>query len=197
MLRKLIPPLSQFFMEISSILQRRRDFGHLSIYGLDLSKEHLCIHRTVRFLHVTRLDLCGCMTRSAAQLGRFITSFPSLRILKINSWLLSPSGLLDVRVKGTKSTTSLVSLDVYLVPNISGLLNYFIGHWFFLRYLTTLHLRWGYTDNDEHDLSSFRGVNDVFRHCWTSLESLTMTVGRSKSEDVLVNSANLCEWLME
>ena len=194
MARGFTPPLPQFLFEMSS----RPLFDHLTISGLDLTREHPSIYQAVRSLDIARLDICHCMTQSAAQLGRFIISFPSLRTLNIRDWSLPPSGLQDAKVRHrTRYRFSIESLDICLVPNISALLNYAIGHKSFLAHLRELHLRWEYTDNDEHDLSSFRGVNDVFRHCWTSLESLTMTVGRSKSEDVLVNSANLCEWLME
>ena len=62
-------------------------FRTLTIYALDLSREHQLIHRTVASLFVTRLELHVCMTKSTAQLGRFITSFPSLLYLDLDSWL--------------------------------------------------------------------------------------------------------------
>ena len=190
--RGFIPPLSQFFFEMSFGTSRSDPrFSHLTISDLDLSREHPFIHRTVRSLWVTRLDLCRCMTQSAAQLGRFIISFPSLRVLNLSDWSLPPSGLQDIRVKAIKPMATIRSFDVCLVPNISALLDYCNKRSFF-GLLKSLHFRWEYTNSTEKDVALLRAMNSLLHRCSYSLESLTMTVGRYKSGD-LSTSAELRE----
>lgn len=162
-------------------------FRTLTIYALDLSREHQLIHRTVASLFVTRLELHVCMTKSTAQLGRFITSFPSLLYLDLDSWLLSLSDLRGMGIRRGRSRSSIKNLTLRLVLDISGLLDYFIKARPFVDRLQGLVLKWEYTENVERNASYLRGIGELFQHCSQRLEWLIISVQNSEFNDIQAN----------
>ena len=167
-------------------------FDYLTIRDLDLSREHKSIHRMVTSSSVTMLELRTCKTRSTAQLGRFITSFPSLSSLCLRSWTLCPSGLQDTGIRCSGSKSSIRRMVLNPVQNMSGLLDYFLKARPFVTNLNELILQWEYTESIDQNTSLLQGLNELFHHCSQNLEKLTITVDNSASSHILAESIKLC-----
>ena len=166
------PPLFNFFLDVQSL----KRFGTLVITNLNLDKENPMLHNIIRKCTIRELRLDNCETDSAVLLARFITSFPTLRILRIDGWSLPPSGMRTRRIPHKGSQSRLLSLDLVLVPNISALLTYFINAHPFVSALANLTLRWKAVENIEQHHSICLGVKNLFHHCSESLASLQLQV---------------------
>ena len=188
------PPLFHFLLETSTIFK----FNLLVIRDLDLSREHQSLSRIASLSSsITELCLISCATESAIQLGRFITSFPSVTELEIESWSLPPSGLRDAHIRRNYSQSSLYELDLRLTPNISGLLDYFIKARPFVTHLARLTLKWECVENIEQYRILFTGVSELFRHCSQHLEWLWIDIEGSESRLTPAHSLNLSKRIME
>ena len=174
--RGFTPPLLYFLFETSSIPR----FRVLEIFELNLSREHRFLHRVTQFSSITTLNLDTCLTQSAAQLGRFVTSFPSLKTFSLRSWSLPPSGLKDTRIRGSRSKASITELNLRLAPNISGLLDYFLKSEPFVTHLEKLALGWEYIEYAAYHVSLLHGIDELFQHCSLHLESLKVEVNSSE-----------------
>ena len=157
-----MPPLSHFLRVMSGI----RRLTRLIVGDLDLTYEDpFLTKRTSSF--VTKLSLVHCKTANAAQLCRFIMSFPNISELEIVDWSLPPSGLRQgVGVRRRKLEGYLQMLDIELVPNIHLLLNSLIqitGSFF------KLNLQWEHSYNYE----ALEGVDQFLRSCNYSLTELS------------------------
>ena len=168
---------------------------YLRIVSLDLSREHVLIYQVVASSSfITHLVLSGSTTQGAAQLGRFITSFPSLRTLSLDGWSLSPSGLHDTGVRRSSSKSSIKIMHLNLGPNISGLLRYFARAHPFITHLEDLQLWWKYTQDTEQNMLLLQGVNEMFQQCSQHLFHLRISIDDDEtSRELLTDSVNLCE----
>ena len=129
------------------------------------------------------LDLYSCQTRSVSQLGRFVTSFPSLRYLTIHSWDLPHLGFHRSCVLHSYSRCSLKLLDIHLTPNISTLLNYFTNARPFVANLQNLVLRWEWVENIGQHRLQLVEVESLFEYCQESLTSLSLYVNNTRQLD--------------
>lgn len=138
---------------------------------MNLSTEHSSLLRSARAVTVQSLWLIQCKTHSVAQLGRLITSFPSLSELYI-TWSVPQSRLLDGNIRRDRSRSCLKELEIDLIPNTSALLDYFIKARPFVTQLRKLVIRWNYVENREAYFLLLRGVKALLLHCEWFLEEL-------------------------
>lgn len=169
-------------------------FKYLTISRLDLSMQHPRIHRTVASSFITQLKLHSCATQSIPQLGRFITSFPSLKRLYFISWSLSQQNLKNTRICRSTSKSSIDYLHLHLASNVSGLLDYFVKAKPFVAHLKELLIRWEVTEDGERNTSFLLGLNQLFQHTSHSLESLKIYMDNDECRNVPDHLVNLSEW---
>lgn len=181
-------PISSLF--ISQRLQRLQS---LSLYRLDLAREHSLLPGSLLSYSVKELYLWELQGRRVSQLIRFINSFHSLDNLLIHfaSSSLEYSGQILPK-PGRISSHSLRLLKLDLVPGVSRLINWFLGAGPFLACLKTLCLTCrGFRDNSRFR-SCFGGVGELLHRCSATIEILSLGIG-----DVpLVNEiSDLCKFM--
>ncbi|KAK7686528.1 hypothetical protein QCA50_010127 [Cerrena zonata] len=162
------PPITHFFTVAPYMPWLRA----LRIDELDLEKEHTTLVQTASSLiFVEYLKLQHCKTQNAAQLSRFVTSFPALSTLNIGC-ILPPSGLRGSSLRCNRSKSSLRHLQIWLKPHISPLFDCFITARPFVTNLRVLELVWTPVSDSRHYNSLLQDVGELFAQCGNSLEQL-------------------------
>ena len=165
---------SSFNMLSANLLSiyRMENLQQCSIYDLSLETKHLWLpNLTVSMKSVQTLHLIGCKTAVAHQLGRFITSFPSLSTLALY-WgpRIQPIDHGVPHLQFNRSNCCLEYLVMEVVPNVSTILGYFIHMPPFVTTLKRILLSWEYVD--EH--SPIVEISELLLHCSASLEDVTI-----------------------
>ncbi|KAK7683250.1 hypothetical protein QCA50_013512 [Cerrena zonata] len=143
------------------------------ISSLDLKTAHSSLFRfptSATSLHL--LDLYECKTGDVNQLCRFLTSFRSLSTLALlwdNSTIFYDHSLSHLQFNRSKS--SLQTLAIQLIPNISLLLKSFIKARSFVTHLKHFIISGDVLPNP------FQEITELLQHCSQSLEEATLILG--------------------
>ena len=164
------PWISTFFIQ-----HRHLDINFLRLYGLDLTREHICLHKVINTHSVQCLHLSSIVEAHVARLIRLINCFHSLSSFKIHfeSKALKYRGEILPKPSGT-TIRALDTFDIQLIPGIFWILDWCLQRDRFLTNIKNLTIRCG----EHSEISQFEGcfmnMDRVMQHCGQTLEDLTL-----------------------
>ena len=177
-------------------IDKFKNLKSLSIYDLDLAKEHLPVTKGHIFRTVKHLLLSAIHSCTVSNILRFINSFQSLTELD----LLCPVGKL-FQHKGVLSpprsapVPCLRRLHLWVVPGVGELLKWYIQEEHFLKSLEALRISLDITYDEPSPgyHACIDGCTALLRHCAGTLNDLNFggSLNKSPLVDEVANTGKL------
>ena len=175
--RQVTKPLSTLFT-----ISHLRHLEGLTVYNLDLTKEHSVITRGPLSRSVTKLILSGLRSCPVSNLLRFLNSFLSLTDLSLffnPSTSLSDSGQILPRPRSIPAR-SLKELRLRVLPGVDRLIEWYVLERCFLASLRGLRIEWWFNPPMTKHYPRLIAPVALLGHCADTLEELTLSTTLSE-----------------